>query len=198
MRSVNGLASLILPVLLAFSAHFSSHLSAAEDTDTVPNSPLDFTLTDIDGKPYALSQHRGKVVMLVNVASKCGLTPQYSALEALYATYKDQGLVVIGVPANNFGAQEPGSNAEIRQFCSSTYRVTFPMLGKVSVKGDDIAPLYRFLTTKGPKPGDIAWNFAKFLVDRDGQLVERFDPKTTPDDATVTGAVEKALAAPAK
>ncbi len=190
MRPIIALATLVIAFITLLVS--TTPLSAAEDP--VPNSLLDFTLTDIDGKPYPLAQHRGKVVLLVNVASQCGLTPQYTALEALYAKYKDQGLVVIGVPANNFGAQEPGSNAEIKQFCSSKYRVTFPMLGKVSVKGDDIAPLYRFLTTKGPKPGDIAWNFAKFLVARDGLINERFDPKTTPDDPALVAAVEKALA----
>ncbi len=186
MRSIIALAGIVLLVL-------SPHLPAAEDP--VPNSPLDFTLTDIDGKAYPLAQHAGKVLMLVNVASQCGLTPQYGALQSLHEKYQAQGLVVIGVPANDFGAQEPGANAEIKQFCSTKYRVTFPMLGKVSVKGDDIAPLYRFLTTKGPKPGDIAWNFAKFLVGRDGRIVERFDPKTTPDDPAVVAAGEKALAA---
>ncbi|MBA3686316.1 MAG: glutathione peroxidase [Planctomycetes bacterium] len=170
----------------------ATHLCAE---DTVPTSPLDFTLNDIAGKPYPLAQHRGKVVMLVNVASRCGLTPQYKALEALYAQHKAKGLVVIGVPANNFGSQEPGTNAEIQQFCSATYQVSFPMLAKVSVKGADIAPLYDYLTSKSPKPGEIGWNFAKFLIGRDGQVIERFDPKTTPDHPSVAKAIDQALAA---
>ncbi len=164
--------------------------------DTMPSSALDITMNDINGKPYALGQNKGKVVMLVNVASKCGHTPQYAGLEKLYTTYQDKGFVIIGVPANNFGAQEPGTNAEIQQFCTSTYQVTFPMLAKVSVKGDDICPLYAYLTTKSPKPGVITWNFAKFLIGRDGTVVDRFDPGMDPQDPKLTAAVEAALAQP--
>lgn len=160
-------------------------------------SPLDATMTSADGKPYPLAQHAGQVVLLVNVASKCGLTPQYTALEALYEKYKDKGFVIIGVPANNFKGQEPGTNAEIQEFCKSKYDVKFPVLGKVSVKGDDIDPLYKYLTTASPKPGEIGWNFAKFLVNRKGEVVDRFEPKTKPDDASVIAAIEKALAEPA-
>jgi glutathione peroxidase len=167
-------------------------LTAAEES--MPASALDFTLTDIAGKSYPLAQHRGKVVMLVNVASRCGNTPQYAGLETMFEKYKDQGLVIIGVPANNFGAQEPGTNAEIQEFCSSKYHVTFPMLGKVSVKGEDIAPLYRFLTTKAAKPGDVTWNFAKFLIGRDGAIADRFDPKMKPEDPALISSVEAALA----
>ena len=169
-------AAILFAVLVACSIT----LTAAEDP--VPNSALDFTLADITGKPYALSQNKGKVVMLVNVASRCGNTPQYAGLESLYETYKARGLVVIGVPANNFGAQEPGTDKDIIQFCSSTYKVSFPMLSKVSVKGDDITPLYRYLTTKSPKPGEVQWNFAKFLVGRDGEVVHRYDARTKPED----------------
>ncbi len=164
----------------------------------VPTSALASTMNDIDGKPYALSQNLGKVVMFVNVASRCGNTPQYAALESLYEKYKGQGLVVIGVPANNFGAQEPGTDKEIAQFCTSKYQVTFPMLSKVSVKGADICPLYAYLTTKSPKSGEVTWNFAKFLVGRDGEVVDRFDPSLKPDDAQITKAVETALAKAAK
>lgn len=160
-----------------------------------PTGPLDFQLTDIDGKPYALSQHKGKVVLLVNVASKCGLTPQYTALEKLHQGYKDKGLVVIGIPANNFGGQEPGSAEEIKAFCSTKYAVTFPLMAKASVKGADICPLYAWLTTKSAKPGEVEWNFGKFLVGRDGQLAARFHPKVAPDSDEVTKAVEAALAA---
>lgn len=166
--------------------------SAAEEA--MPKSALDVTLPAIDGKPYPLAQHKGEVILLVNVASKCGNTPQYAGLEALYEKYKSAGLVVIGVPANNFGGQEPGTNEQIQQFCSSTYNVKFPMLGKVSVKGADITPLYQYLTTASPKPGPVTWNFEKFLIGRDGQVVDRFAPKTKVEDPKVVEAIEKALA----
>ena len=143
----------------------------------------DFTLPSIDGKPMPLADFRGKVVLVVNVASRCGFTPQYSALESLYEKYKDQGFVIVGFPANNFGGQEPGTNEEIKTFCSRKYNVTFPMMAKVSVLGEDKTPLYTFLTDKAANPkigGDIKWNFTKFLVDRQGQVVKRFAPISTP------------------
>jgi glutathione peroxidase len=133
------------------------------------------------------------VVLLVNVASRCGFTPQYSALESTYEKYKDKGFVILGFPANNFGSQEPGTNAEIKTFCQSKYSVTFPMYGKVSVKGDDQTPLYSYLT-KDANPavkGDIKWNFTKFLVDRNGKVVARFEPDVTPDAPQVTAEIEK-------
>jgi glutathione peroxidase len=160
------------------------------------SSVLDFTLNSIDGKPAPLSAYKGKVVLIVNVASKCGYTPQYSALESTYRKYKDQGLVVIGFPANNFMAQEPGTNSEIKQFCKNKYDVTFPMYAKISVKGDDQAPLYKFLTDKSTDPkngGEIKWNFTKFLVGRNGEIVTRFEPAVTPDSSEVTTAIESAL-----
>src|SRR4029077_20304482 len=154
-----------------------------------------FTLNSIDGKPAPLAEYKGKVVLLVNVASQCGYTQQYSALQALYEKYKDQGFVILGFPANNFGAQEPGTNEEIKTFCSRKYNVTFPMYSKVSVKGDDQTPLYRYLTKQtGPSiAGDIKWNFTKFLVDRNGNVVERFESAVTPDSKEVVSAVEKQL-----
>jgi glutathione peroxidase len=157
------------------------------------NSVLDFTLTDIDGHPYPLAQHRGQVILLVNVASKCGYTPQYAGLQALYARYHDKGLVVIGVPANDFLWQEPGTNAEIKTFCSTKYHVTFPIMAKVHVKGAEICPLYAYLTEHSPKPGTITWNFNKFLVDRHGAVVDRFDSKIAPDSPALMLAVEEAL-----
>lgn len=169
----------------------------AVGADAPLKSVLQATLASADGKPYPLAQHQGQVIMLVNVASKCGNTPQYTALESLYEKYKGQGFTIIGVPANNFKAQEPGTNEEIQAFCKAKYNVTFPVLAKVSVKGDDIDPLYKFLTTSSAKPGEIGWNFAKFLVNRKGEVIDRFDPKTKPDDATVTAAIEKALKDPA-
>jgi glutathione peroxidase len=157
----------------------------------------DFTLNSIDGQPAPLAAYKGKVVLLVNVASKCGFTPQYTALESIYEKYKDSGFVIVGIPANNFGAQEPGTNQEIKTFCSSKYNVKFPMMAKVSVKGEDITPLYQFLTDKSAHPqtgGEIQWNFTKFLIGPEGQVVARFEPKVTPDSPEVTSAIEKALA----
>jgi glutathione peroxidase len=158
----------------------------------------DFTLNSIDGQPAPLAVYKGKVVLLVNVASKCGYTPQYTALELTFEKYKDRGFVIVGVPANNFGAQEPGTNQEIKTFCSSKYHVTFPMLAKVSVKGEDIAPLYQFLTDKAANPqtgGEIQWNFTKFLIGPDGRVITRFEPEITPDSPQVTSAIETALVA---
>src|SRR6266852_1493718 len=140
-------------------------------------SLYDFTLTSIDGQPAPLAAYKGKVVLLVNVASRCGFTPQYSALESVYEKYKDQGLVIVGIPANNFAGQEPGTNEEIKTFCSRKYNVQFPMMSKVSVKGEDKVPLYEFLTDKKTNPqigGEIRWNFTKFLFGRDGAPVARF------------------------
>ena len=154
-----------------------------------------YTLNSIDGKPAPLAEYKGKVVLIVNVASQCGYTPQYSALEAIYEKYKDQGFVILGFPANNFGAQEPGTNEEIKTFCTRKYSVTFPMYSKISVKGADQAPLYAYLTkeTGAGIAGDIKWNFTKFLVDRDGKVVQRFEPAVTPDSKDVTTAIEKQL-----
>jgi len=161
-----------------------------------PKSIYDFTMKSIDGEQVSLKNYHGKVVLLVNVASKCGFTPQYAGLEALYEKYKDRGLVIVGVPANNFMSQEPGTDEEIKKFCSNKYNDTFPMMSKVSVKGDDKTPLYVFLTGKDTNPqfaGDIKWNFTKFLFDRNGNPVARFEPNVTPDSPQVTAAIESAL-----
>jgi glutathione peroxidase len=163
----------------------------------VDKTVYDFTLNSIDNQPTPLSNFKGKVVLLVNVASRCGYTPQYEGLEALYEKYKDRGFVIVGIPANNFGAQEPGTNAEIKTFCTAKYHVTFPMMSKVSVKGDDITPLYAYLTDKSIHPktgGEIGWNFTKFLVGPDGKVIARFDSKVEPQSKEVTSAVEDALA----
>jgi len=170
----------------------------AQAKGSEPASPLDFVVKSIDGKDQNLSEYKGKVVMIVNVASKCGFTKQYKQLEAVYKKYADQGLVIIGFPANNFGSQEPGSDAQIKEFCTSKFDVTFPMMSKISVLGDDKAPLYKFLTEKptaGDFAGDIGWNFNKFIVDRNGNVIARFNSKATPDDAQVTSEIDKALAA---
>ncbi len=168
-----------IPLFLAASALFAAA------------GIYDFTMNSIDGKPVPLADYKGHVVLLVNVASKCGYTPQYAGLEALYRKYKDRGFVIIGVPANNFGAQEPGTNEEIKTFCKRTYDVTFPMMSKVSVKGSDEAPLYRYLTSTGG--GDVKWNFTKFLIGKDGKVLERFESAVKPDAPELTGAIEKAL-----
>jgi glutathione peroxidase len=156
----------------------------------------EFTLNSIDGQPTPLAQFKGKVVLIVNVASRCGFTPQYAGLEVLYNRYKDRGFVVLGFPANNFLWQEPGTDEAIRAFCSTKYGVTFPMFAKVSVKGTDKAPLYQFLTDKKANPstgGAIGWNFAKFLADRNGKVIARFASKVAPDSAELIDAVEAAL-----
>lgn len=156
----------------------------------------DFTVTDIDGGDVSLATYSNKVVMLVNVASKCGFTSQYAGLEALYRENKDKGLVILGFPANNFMGQEPGTEQEIKSFCSLTYGVTFPMFAKISVKGKDQHPLYKFLTDKrlhGKLGGDITWNFNKFLADRNGRIIARFGSRTTPDSDEIKAAIEEAL-----
>jgi glutathione peroxidase len=156
----------------------------------------DFTLDALNGTPIPLANFKGKVILMVNVASQCGYTPQYEGLQALYVKYKDKGLVIAGFPANNFGEQEPGTNQEIGAFCRSKYGVTFPMFAKISVKGADQAPLYRFLTDKTANPktgGEIQWNFTKFLVDRNGKLIERFEPGVEPQSAELVSAIEAAL-----
>jgi glutathione peroxidase len=181
-------------------------IAAALTLAAVTSGPLDFKMKDIDGKEVDLAKTcKGKVVLIVNVASKCGLTPQYEELQKLYDTYSKRGLVILGFPANEFGAQEPGTSKEIKEFCTSKYKVTFPMFEKIVVKGERIHPLYKFLTEKESDPafpGEIKWNFTKFLVDRDGKLAARFEPRTVPSAKEVIDAVEKALGpapeAPAK
>jgi glutathione peroxidase len=176
--------------LIVLLALLGTTLMAAEKT------VYDFTLNSIEGQATPLVSFRGKVVVLVNVASRCGYTPQYAGLEALYEKYKDRGFVIVGIPANNFGGQEPGTNQEIKTFCTSKYHVTFPMMAKVSVKGNDMTPLYAFLTDKAANPktgGDIGWNFTKFLVGPDGKVIARFDSEVEPDSKDLASAIEKAL-----
>jgi glutathione peroxidase len=160
------------------------------------DSIYDVPLKDIDGNSTTLKPYEGKVLLIVNVASQCGYTPQYAALEALYSKYKGQGLVVLGFPCNQFNGQEPGTDAEIKQFCSSKYGVTFPLFDKIEVNGDNRHPLYVLLAGKNsPVAGNIRWNFTKFLIDRHGNILKRFESKVKPDSAEVTAAVEAALAA---
>lgn len=159
-------------------------------------SIYDLSLKDIDGKDTSLKPYQGKVMLIVNVASKCGFTPQYTALEALHQKYKDRGLVVLGFPCNQFGGQEPGTDAEIKQFCSSKYNVTFPMFDKIEVSGASRHPLYVMLAGReSPFAGDIGWNFTKFLIGRDGKILNRYGSKVKPDSEEVTKAIEAALAA---
>ena len=159
-------------------------------------SVYDIPLKDIDGEATSLKAYKGKVLLVVNVASQCGHTPQYKALEALYQEYKNKGLVVLGFPCNQFAGQEPGSNEEIKTFCSTKYHVTFPLFDKLNVNSPDRHPLYEFLAGKGSRhPGDIKWNFSKFLVGRNGEVLLRFDSFTAPDSNRVIAAIEGALSA---
>ena len=186
---------LLLALCASATVALKANNSIAKENDKV-SSIYDFKLKDIDGREVNLGDYRGKVVMIVNVASKCGYTPQYEGLQALYTKYKDQGFVILGFPANNFGGQEPGTDQEIKTFCTSKYNVTFPMFSKISVKGDDQHALYKYLTGKETNPqygGDIAWNFNKFLVNRKGEVVARFSSKDTPQSDAVKQAIEKYL-----
>ncbi|MFG0256899.1 MAG: glutathione peroxidase [Phycisphaerales bacterium JB043] len=157
---------------------------------------LDFEMERLEGGTESLEDYKGKVVLIVNTASKCGLTPQYEGLQALYEQRQEDGLVILGFPANNFSNQEPGSNLEIAQFCERNYGVTFPMFSKISVKGEDIHPLYEKLTGM-PEPigGEVRWNFQKYLIDRDGNVIMKFDPGIKPDDERLVGAINDALGA---
>jgi len=159
--------------------------------------PLGFKVKSITGQEIDLADYKGKVVLVVNVASKCGLTGQYEGLEAMYEKHQDQGLVVLGFPCNQFLWQEPGNDAQIAEFCSSTYKVKFPMFSKIEVNGKDAAPLYQYLTSLDTKPtgkGKISWNFEKFLIGRNGQVVARFSPRTEPTSKEVVAAIEAELA----
>jgi glutathione peroxidase len=170
-------------------------VSFAQGEKTV-KSPLEFNLKTIDGKDAPLSAYKGKVVLLVNVASYCGNTPQYKGLQALYEQHAKDGLVIVGVPANQFGKQEPGTDAEIKEFCDTNYKITFPMMSKIVVKGKGIDPLYKHLTSKetnGKFAGDITWNFEKFLIGRDGQVIARFAPGVNPESEDFKNAIKKAL-----
>jgi len=180
MKTIALLASLMLMTTLAARAE----------------SIYDLKLKDIDGKDTSLAAYKGKAVLIVNVASKCGYTKQYAGLEATYLKYKDQGFVVLGFPCNQFGGQEPGTNEQIKEFCSSKFSVTFPLFDKIDVNGANRNPLYVMLAGKtSPFPGDIKWNFNKFLISKDGKIIKRFDSAVTPESEELTKAVEAALAA---
>ncbi len=166
-------------------------LAAAASAESLYDIPL----KDIDGRKTSLSEFKGKVLLIVNVASKCGFTPQYQGLEELYQNHKNEGLVILGFPCNQFGSQEPGSNEEIKEFCSTKYNVTFPLFDKVEVNGPNRHGLFKALAgEESPFPGDIKWNFNKFLIGRDGKILNRFEPKTKPDAPELVDAVKAALA----
>lgn len=172
--------------VLAFAPKNETPMAVSKAT-----SVYEFQLKDIDGKPVSLSAYKGKVLLIVNTASQCGLTPQYKSLEAFYREYSSKGVVVLGFPANNFMGQEPGTEAEIKQFCKSKYEVSFPMFSKISVKGDDAHPLYQYLTSttkEAPK-----WNFHKYLIGKDGKVIRSFGPRTTVDEAEFRQAVDALL-----
>ena len=188
----------VLLLVTAFAAAYSLGFICNPSPVDPPKerSIYEFSMKNIDGQDVKLDAYKGKVVMIVNTASKCGLTPQYEGLQALYDKYKDRGFVVLGFPANNFMGQEPGTEKEIKEFCTLKYNVTFPMFSKISVKGTDQHPFYTFLTNKQSNPGfdgDITWNFEKFVADKNGKIVARFSPKTKPDDAAIAKAIEDAL-----
>ncbi len=175
----------LIPIVLAAAA-----LARAEESPSLYNIPL----KNIDGEPTSLNAYKGDVLLIVNVASQCGLTPQYKELQKVFSKYRAKGFQVLGFPCNDFGAQEPGTPAEIKQFCADNYKVAFPMFDKLHVKGTNQHPLYAALTgDSSPLPGDIKWNFGKFLISREGKILKRFTPRTKPDTAAITQAIEAAL-----
>ena len=184
------LAAVVMLTAYAFSRTGSDPAMAS------PRSIYDFKMKDIDGKDVRLKKYKGNVLLVVNTASKCGYTPQYEGLQAIFDKYKDRGFYVLGFPANNFGGQEPGTESQIKEFCTTKYKVSFPMFAKISVKGEDQAPLYAYLTSPMTDPafgGEITWNFNKFLIDRRGKIIGRFTSKDKPESSTVTAAIEAAL-----
>lgn len=185
----------LIPLALAACVVAGAVHSTAGARPVTPKNLHSFEVRTNDGKKQSLALYKGKVVLVVNTASRCGLTPQYEGLESLYEKYRAQGFEILAFPANDFLGQEPGTDEEIREFCSTKYSVTFPLFAKVHVKGKEQAPLYQWLTKDSGFAGDIEWNFAKFLVGPDGKVIARFPPKTKPLDASVTAAIDSALAA---
>ncbi|MBI1803587.1 MAG: glutathione peroxidase [Ignavibacteriae bacterium] len=184
---------LILTILLGVTLASAQQKKQKESPTMKPKSVLDFTMSTIDGKPQPLSAYKGKVLMIVNTASECGYTPQYETLQKLYETYKEKGLRLLAFPANNFGEQELGSNSEIKTFCSTKYHTTFDLFEKISVKGKDQHPLYKYITQDSPFPGDVKWNFQKYLVDRSGKVVAKYLSAIDPMSKEVRSEVEKLL-----
>jgi glutathione peroxidase len=186
-----GLVSTFFGARSAFSKKQETNPMQAENT---AGKIYEFEMKTIDGKPKKLSDYKGHPVLVVNTASLCGFTPQYKDLEDLYKKYEGKGLKIAAFPANEFGAQEPGSDAEIKKFCTTKYALSFDLYSKITVKGDGIHPLYQYLTKESGFPGDIEWNFSKFLVDKKGKVVGRFGPDTNPAGKEISAAIEKALA----
>lgn len=184
----NHAAALVLAVMTV------PLLSAQDQSVSAVPRLYTFSMKTIDGEMRSLADYRGKVLLLVNVASECGYTPQYKDLEAIHRKYRDKGLAVLAFPANNFGGQEPGTDAEIKEFCTTNYDVTFDMFSKISVKGEDQHPLYAYLTMESPAKGEVKWNFQKYLVDRKGNVVSMIPTRTKPTDPEVTSAIERLLA----
>ena len=186
-----------MAVMSAYVSPLSQNFAQADQTKEDDSKALSFEMKDLEGNKIDLAKYQGKAVLFVNVASKCGLTNQYEALQKLHDKYSGKGLAIVGVPCNQFKGQEPGTNKEIREFCTSKYNVTFDLLDKVDVNGENACPLYKYLTAQKTEPvgsGDISWNFEKFLLDRKGNVVARFSPRTAPSDKDVVEAIEKALA----
>ena len=198
MQRTISLGVVVLVSALILSAYVFGYFgsSASNNKSMNAKSIYEINAMDIDGKDVNLGKYKDKVVMVVNTASKCGYTPQYKGLQAIYDKYKDRGFVILGFPTNNFGGQEPGSNEEIKEFCKLKYKVTFPMFAKISVLGEDQHPLYQYLTGEKTNPnfsGEISWNFNKFLTNAKGETIARFSSKETPESKEVTNAIEKAL-----
>ncbi len=188
---IGGTACVLLTLMFgACKPGYAAETSTRGDAMTPVHS---FTLNDIDGNPLALNAFTGKVMLLVNTASMCGNTPQYEGLQTLYEQYREQGLEILAFPANNFGKQEPGTDEEIKSFCYTKYALKFPLFSKISVKGEDMHPLYHYLTTQSPFPGEIEWNFQKFLVNREGEVIARYRPGLKPLDPQLVQDIEQAL-----
>ncbi len=208
LTSKAAVLSLGTIALISYSAFFTEKALAAAPSpfassssqvtphqEAQPSQIYDFTMDDIDGQPRALREFKGKVVMVVNTASFCGNTPQYEDLQTLYEQYQDQGFTILAFPANDFGKQEPGDNKEIAEFCYTKYSLEFPLFSKITVLGDHKHPFYRYLTEQTPFPGEIQWNFQKFLVDRQGQVIARYAPKQQPLTPEIVQDIEQALRA---
>lgn len=187
--------NVLLPILAVAATLATMPTSEPKASPKDPKNLYDFTMKDIDGKDVKLSQFKGKVILVVNVASQCGFTPQYEGLQKTFAQLKDKGFVILGFPANQFGGQEPGTDKEIKQFCTGKYNVTFPMFSKITVKGDDMHPLYHWLIASSDRPkDDIEWNFTKFVIDRHGNVVHRFKPQVKPESDEVMAVINEQLA----
>jgi glutathione peroxidase len=196
MKAPFSSSRFFLAIITAMTFAVGTPSDAKDKEKKVTQSVYDFTVKNIDGQETPLSQYKGKALLIVNVASRCGFTPQYEGLEALYKKYGEKGLVVLGFPSNDFMAQEPGTDAEIKTFCATKYNVTFPLFSKIPVKGAEIHPLYQYLTdpaTDPEFPGEISWNFNKFVVDRSGKIIARFGSRETPESLQIARAVEIAL-----